>query len=115
MTERGAEQSQAGARGFRNLHAATGALVLALDWLLFSGEALSAGVATPLTATLGGLAAGLATARIQSKWAGDSPRSARLKGLLAGIVVALPFPVGGTALGGLILASSGLDRLRRGR
>ncbi len=39
--------------GWLNLHPATGGLVLALDWLLFSGEALSAGVATPLTATLG--------------------------------------------------------------
>jgi hypothetical protein len=101
--------------GWLNLHPATGGLVLALDWLLFSGEALSLGTATPLTATLGGLATALATYRIQSKMAGDLSRPARLKAILAGVVVALPFPVGGTILGTMILASSGLNRLRSGR
>lgn len=101
--------------GFLNLHPGTGALVLGLDWLLFSGEALSAGAATPITATLGGLAAGIASYRIQTKLAHDATRSAFWKALVAGVVVALPFPVGGTLLGSLILASSGLRRLGIGR
>lgn len=101
--------------GWLNLHPATGGLVLALDWLLFSGEALSAGVATPLSATLGGLAAALAAYRIQTKKAHDAPGRALLKAILAGVVVGLPFPVAGTALGAMILGSSALRRPKLGR
>lgn len=113
MSDEATRATAAKKTGWLNLHPATGGLVLALDWLLFSGEVLSAGAVTPLTAALGGLAAALATYRIQAARAGDAPRAARLKALLAGVAVALPFPVGGTALGSIILASSGLRRLGR--
>jgi hypothetical protein len=33
------------------------------------------------------------------------------KGLLSGIAVGIPFPIAGTAVGGAVLALSGLNRL----
>jgi hypothetical protein len=35
-----------------------------------------------------------------------------LKGIVGGIAVGLPLPIAGTGIGGLVLALSGLNRLR---
>jgi hypothetical protein len=93
------------------LHPAAGGLILGLDWLLFSGTAATMGLATPLSASLGFVVGSIGTAAIQRKLAGDSRTTAALKGLAAGVVVGVPFPIAGTAVGGGILVLSGLDRL----
>jgi len=41
------------------------------------------------------------------------PWSAVLKAVLAGIVVGLPWPIGGTLVGGWVLLSSGLGDARK--
>jgi hypothetical protein len=91
---------------------ATGLLILGLDWLLFSEEAASFGVLIPFTSVVGFLAGSIGTYHLQTRYGLDSKPAACLKGLVAGILVAIPFPLAGTLAGGWILASSGLAGLR---
>jgi hypothetical protein len=97
------------------LHPATGALILVLDWILFSGTVVSAGTAMWPLSFVGFVTGSLGSMLIQRRVAKDSLRASAVKGLFSGVAVGLPFPVAGTAIGGWILAASGLDRLRRGR
>jgi hypothetical protein len=97
------------------LHPATGALILAMDWVLFSGSAVSLGTASWLLSLVGFVGGSLGSFIIQRRIAGDSPRASLVKGLFSGVAVGLPFPIAGTAIGGWILAASGLDRLRKVR
>lgn len=94
------------------LHPLSGGAILALDWLLFSGNALSGGLATPVV-VIGGFALGaFAVAGIQRRTARDAWNRALLKGIVSGIVVGFPMPIAGTALGGAVLGLSGLSALR---
>jgi hypothetical protein len=93
------------------LHPASGVLILGLDWLLFSGTAITLGLSTLGLAGLGLALGGLGTGLTQRVYHEDGMAKAVLKGLLAGITVGIPLPVAGTAVGGGILALSGLDRL----
>ena len=92
---------------------ATGAWILALDWLLFSSNALTAGTATPIVMVVGFVLGSAGAYVIQRRGANDAPWSAVLKAVLAGIVVGLPWPVGGTLIGGWVLLSSGLGNARK--
>jgi hypothetical protein len=92
---------------------ATGAWILALDWLLFSSNALLAGTATPIVMVVGFVLGGAGAYVIQRRGADDARSSAVLKAALAGIVVGLPWPVGGTLIGGWVLLSSGLGNARK--
>lgn len=94
------------------LHPASGLLILALDWLLFSGGILTLGLSTPLLLTVAGLAAAGGVAGIERRYNDDSRRMSLLKGIVGGIAVGLPLPIAGTGIGGLVLALSGLNRLR---
>lgn len=92
-------------------HPASGALILGIDWLLFSGGVLTLGVSTPVLLVLGGLATTIAVAGIQSRYRSDGRGRSILKGVFGGIAVGVPLPIAGTGLGGLILALSGLNTL----
>lgn len=96
------------------LHPASGIIILGLDWLLFSGNAITLGLSTLGLAGIGFALGGLGTGLAQRVFHGDGVVKALLKGLLAGITVGLPLPVAGTAIGGGILALSGIDRLWSG-
>jgi hypothetical protein len=91
---------------------ATGLLIMGLDWLLFSEEAASFGLLIPFTSLVGFLAGSIGTYLLQTRHGFDSKPAACLKGLLAGILVGIPFPLAGTMFGGAVLASSGLAGLR---
>src|SRR5258705_13563230 len=91
---------------------ATGLLIMGLDWLLFSEEAASFGLLIPFTSLVGFLAGSIGTYHLQTRRGLDSKPVALLKGLLAGILVGIPFPLAGTIVGGAIVASSGLAGLR---
>ena len=97
----------------RFLLPATGAWILGLDWLLFSSNLLTALTATPVMMAVGFVLGGAGAYLIQRKGAKDGPWSAALKALVGGIVVGLPWPVGGTLIGGWALLSSGLGDARR--
>ena len=97
----------------RFLLPATGVWILALDWLLFSSNALSAGIATPIVMVVGFVLGSAGAYVIQRRGADEARWGAALKALLAGIVVGLPWPVGGTLIGGWVLLSSGLGNVRK--
>jgi small basic protein len=91
---------------------ATGAWILGLDWFLFSQEAITLAVATPVTAVVGFLGGALGTYFFQSRFADERGPNVWLKALLAGIVVGVPVPLAGTFVGGWILFNSGLASVR---
>lgn len=91
---------------------ATGLLMLGLDWFLFSGEAATAGLATPATAVLGFLAASVGAFVLQRRFGRDTRPTAIAKALLAGAFVGIPFPMAGTLVGGWVLVSSGLAGIK---
>ena len=95
------------------LHPASGALILGTDWLLFSGAVFSGGLALPAAVAVGFLGGLIGVTCIQRFAARQGWGRALAKGLLSGVVVGLPFPIGGTVLGGAVLAMSGLDQVRR--
>ncbi len=92
---------------------ATGVWILALDWLLFSTNVLSAWLATPVVMVLGFVLGSVGTFLAQKKAANDGSWSATFKALLAGIAVGVPFPIGGTLVGGWVLLTSGLADARK--
>jgi hypothetical protein len=91
---------------------ATGLLVMGLDWLCFSEEAATLGLAIPLTSLVGFLAGALGTYHLQRKYGLDSRPTAWLKSLLAGFLVGIPLPLGGTLLGAWVLTTSGVMTLK---
>ena len=98
---------------------ATGLLVMGLDWLFFSEEAATFGLAIPLTSVVGFLAGSFGTYHLQRKYGLDTKPAALLKSLLAGFLVGIPFPLAGTLAGAWIMTTSGIiglkDRLWRER
>lgn len=92
---------------------ATGAWILVLDWLLFSSNVLSAWLATPVVMLLGFVLGSGGAFLAQRRAANDTLWSAAMKAFLAGIVVGLPWPIGGTLLGGWVLLTSGLADARK--
>ena len=91
----------------------TGIWILGLDWLLFSSNMLSAGLATPIVVVLGFLVGGIGTLIIQKWIARDALWKALLKAIVAGIVVGVPWPITGSILGGWILLAAGLGMPKR--
>jgi len=94
----------------RLLHPASGLAILALDWLLFSGNVASLGLSTVAVSVLGAVLGTVGTAFIQRRYGRDGPFISLLKGLAGGVVIGLPLPIAGTAAGGAILTLSGLRR-----
>lgn len=92
------------------LHPASGALILALDWVLFSGNVLALGLGTPALAALGFGLGTLGVGFIQRRYGHESTGKSLGKGLLGGLTIGVPFPIAGTAVGGFVLALSGLNR-----
>lgn len=95
------------------LQPASGALILALDWLLFSGNAVSLGMGTVALASIGFVLGLISVAFVQHRYGHDPMVTSGLKGLLAGIAVGIPLPIAGTAIGGLVLSLSGLNQWKQ--
>jgi len=91
---------------------ATGLLIMGLDWLLFSEEAATFGLAIPFTSTFGFLAGSIGTYLLQTRRGRDSKPAAILKSLIAGVLVGIPLPLAGTLAGAWIVATSGLAGIR---
>lgn len=89
-------------------HPASGLAILGLDWLFFGLE-WELGPVSEAVACLAAFAVCvLVVRRIQIRWHGDAPRVATAKAVFGGLAAGVPFPVGGTVVGGLILVLSGL-------
>jgi hypothetical protein len=91
---------------------ATGLLIMGLDWLFFSEEAATLGLAIPMTTTLGFLTGSMGTWYLQRKYGLDTKPAALVKSIAAGILVGIPFPLAGTLVGAWIMATSGLLGLK---
>ena len=89
------------------LHPASGALILAVDWLFFAPEALTAEAAAIITAPLAFLITTAGVFWIQRKRNGDSVKAALAKAVFGGIMAGIPTPIGGTLLGTVVLVLSG--------
>lgn len=98
----------AGSRQGGLFHPTSGIWILALDWAIFGGNALTLGLATIATMSAGFLLGTLGTALCQWHFAGDSAAKAALKGVFGGLLVGVPLPIAGSFAGTLILAVSGL-------
>ena len=88
----------------------SGIWILALDWILFSSNILSAGRATPIVIGLGFLLGGGGVLIFQKWIAGNGWLKAIAKAFAAGIAVGVPWPLAGTLFGGWILLASGMRR-----
>ncbi|MBI3566431.1 MAG: hypothetical protein HY079_14650 [Elusimicrobia bacterium] len=89
-------------------HPASGLAILGLDWLFFGLE-WELGPVTEVLACLAAFAVCFfVVRRIQVRWHGDAPRVAAAKAAFGGLAAGVPFPIGGTLVGGLILLLSGL-------
>ena len=94
-------------------HPASGLAILLFDWIFFGLE-WELGPASLIFSCAAAFAATYAVVRrVQTRWGGDDLPRARLKALLGALAAGAPFTVAGSAVGGLILALSGLSRLRR--
>lgn len=91
----------------------SGLWILALDWLLFSSNALSLGVATPVVVAIGFLLGGAGTFFFQKRFGKDNSWFAVLKAFVAGLVVGAPLPLTGSIVGGGVLLLSGLGKAKR--
>lgn len=89
-------------------HPASGAAILALDWLFFGLEWELGPVSVVISSIAAFVTCWLVVERIQIRWHGDEPRLARAKALFGAAAAGVPFPIGGTLVGGLILMLSGL-------
>ncbi|MEO2032945.1 MAG: phosphoribosylaminoimidazole carboxylase [Planctomycetaceae bacterium] len=86
----------------------SGAWVFCLDWLLFSSNAATLGLATPVSVALGFVLGSSGTYVMQRRFAHESFSKAALKAFVSGLLVGAPWPIGGTLLGGWVLLASGL-------
>ena len=97
------------------LHPASGLLILAVDWFFFAPEAMTGQTAAIITSPLAFLIVTAGVFLIQRSRNKDSLGGALLKALLGGIVATIPTSIGGSILGTLVLALSGLSRWNRRR
>ncbi len=83
------------ARGFAQifgLDPRIAALTLVVDFMLFGGEIVTAGLIWPFSAAAG-LVLGFIAYKAQRRWYGDDRESALIKGLILGLLTAIPGPI----------------------
>lgn len=87
---------------------ASGAAILAVDWLCFGLE-WQLGPLSMAAMSAAAFAVTYAVVwKVQTRLGGDEARLAHAKAFMGALAAGAPFPVGGTVVGGLILALSGL-------
>ena len=101
--ERSPDAARAGVAQSLGLHPLVAFGMFACDWMLFGSEAGSAGVALTLTIPIA-LALTIPSILIQRYSFGDRWGAAIGKGLLVGVLTAIPMPIGSpvTLAGGVI-------------
>ncbi len=83
------------ARGFGQLfgiHPTIAFLTLAVDLMLFGGEVATMGASLPISIGAGAVLGWIAYLA-QRKWYGDDKESAAIKGLMIGLLTAIPTPL----------------------
>ncbi len=92
-------------------HPTAGLWVLGLDWLLFSGNAVTLGWATLLVMVIGFALGSAGTFFCQRHYARTNLGKGMALGLFGGMIVGAPLPVAGTFAGTIIIGLSGLTAL----
>jgi len=67
-------------------------LTLVVDIMLFGGELMSLGLLVPMALAVG-IVLGFITYRAQMKWYGDDRENALIKGVIVGLLTAIPTPL----------------------
>lgn len=67
-------------------------LALIVDMMLNAGDVISMGLLLPVS-IMAGAVMGYVTYRAQINWYGDDPESAKIKGLVLGLLTAIPTPL----------------------
>ncbi len=85
------------------IHPTVAAAFILIDWLLFGGELFSMGAALPVSIAVG-IVMALWAAVMQKKKYGDPWSLAVTKGVLLGVLTAIPSPIASflTLLGGIV-------------
>jgi hypothetical protein len=67
-------------------------LTFVVDIMLFGGELMSLGLLVPMALAVG-IVLGFVTYRAQMKWYGDDRENALIKGVIVGLLTAIPTPL----------------------
>jgi len=67
-------------------------LMFIIDMMLFGGAVLTLGILIPIS-LVAGLVLGFIAYRAQMKWYGDDRESALIKGVIVGLLTAIPTPL----------------------
>jgi hypothetical protein len=89
------EQTAATSRGFTQifgLDPRIAFLTFVIDLMLFGGEVLTLGLLIPIALAVG-IVLGFITYRAQMRWYGDDRESALIKGVIIGLLTAIPTPL----------------------
>ena len=92
------------------IHRLSGAWIFLIDNFFFIGNAMTAGLATPLSCVLAFITGGVGVFLIQKLLNKDSTGQAFLRGLVAGVLAGIPISIAGTVYGGWVLAMSGMRK-----
>jgi len=96
-------------------HPLSGLAILGIDWAFWTLGGLELGMLGPVAVAVASVtsfgACYAVVSRVQQRWGGDDLKKARIKALLGATAAGVPFAIGGTLLGGLILALSGLKAI----
>lgn len=87
---------------------ASGAAILTIDWLCFGLEWKLGLLSMAVMSVVAFMATYVVVWKVQTSLGGDDARRAHGKAFLGALAAAVPFPIAGTVVGGLILALSGL-------
>jgi len=91
------------------LHPKSGLLILAVDWFFFGTEIITLELAVVIASFFAFMITTAGVFWIQRRFNGDSVSAAFGKALFGGIIAGLPTSIGGTILGAVVLALSGLS------
>jgi hypothetical protein len=89
------EQTAAASRGFTQifgLDPRIAFLTFVIDLMLFGGAVLTVGLLIPIALAVG-IVLGFITYRAQMRWYGDDRESALIKGVIIGLLTAIPTPL----------------------
>ena len=84
------------------IHRLSGAWIFLIDNFFFVGNAMTAGLATPLSCVLAFITGGVGVFLIQKLLNKDSTGQAFLRGLVAGVLAGIPISIAGTVYGGWV-------------
>lgn len=94
------------------IHSLSAMLVIGLDTMLFAGTVSSMGLLTILS-VIGGFSMGfIGVTLIEKFFNGESTGKALTKGFVMGLLTGIPTPIAGTAVGAIILALGGINKLK---